>query len=86
MTKTPTVIYPAADGTVHLTPRMPPHQPEQPDPAAADSLAQLEARRLDSYASWLDSNQARRGELTPAEIRPRKQTETETETETARPQ
>jgi hypothetical protein len=47
-----------------------PREPEQPDPAAA-SLAQLEARRLDSYANWLDSNQARRGKLTRAEIRAR---------------
>jgi hypothetical protein len=45
-------------------------QPEQPDPAAA-SLAQIEARRLDSYANFLDSNEARRGKLTPAEIRAR---------------
>jgi hypothetical protein len=47
-----------------------PREPEQPDPAAA-SLAQIEARRLDSYANLLDSNEARRGKLTPAEIRAR---------------
>jgi len=47
-----------------------PREPEQPDPSAP-SLAQLEARRLDSYASWLDSNRARRGKLTRAEIRAR---------------
>jgi hypothetical protein len=47
-----------------------PREPEQPDPAAA-SLAQIDARRLDSYANWLDSNQARRGKLTRAEIRAR---------------
>jgi len=52
---------PAADG---------PRRPEQPDPAA-DSFARIEARRLDSLASWLDSNDARRGRLTPAEIRAR---------------
>jgi len=42
-----------------------PRQPEQPDSATADSFAQIEARRLDSYTNWLDSNQGRRGELTP---------------------
>jgi Homeodomain-like domain/T5orf172 domain len=47
-----------------------PREPEQPDSAAA-SLTQIEARRLDSYANWLDSNQARRGKLTRAEIRAR---------------
>jgi hypothetical protein len=47
-----------------------PREPEQPDSAAA-SLAQIEARRLDSYPSWLDSNRARRGKLTRAEIRAR---------------
>ncbi len=52
---------PAADG---------PREPEQPDPAAA-SLAQIEARRLDSYANWLDSNRARGGKLTRSEIRAR---------------
>lgn len=51
-------------------------RPEQPDPAA-DSFAQIEARRLDSYLNWLDSNQARRGELTPAEIRGREREEKE---------
>jgi len=45
-------------------------EPEQPDPAAA-SLAQIEARRLDSYEDWLDSNRARGGKLTGAEIRAR---------------
>jgi hypothetical protein len=34
------------------------------EPAAA-----IEARRPDSYKNYLDSNQARRGQLTPAEIR-----------------
>ena len=34
------------------------------EPAAA-----IEARRLDSYENYLDSNQARRGQLTSAEIR-----------------
>jgi Meiotically Up-regulated Gene 113 (MUG113) protein len=47
-----------------------PRELEQPDSAAA-SLTQIEARRLDSYANWLDSNQARRGKLTRAEIRAR---------------
>jgi hypothetical protein len=47
-----------------------PRKLEQPDSAAA-SLTQIEARRLDSYANWLDSNQARRGKLTRAEIRAR---------------
>ena len=37
---------------------------EQPDPAEADAFAEIEARRL-------DSNQARRGELTPAELNAR---------------
>jgi hypothetical protein len=46
-------------------------EPGQPDPAAA-SLAQIEARRLGSYANFLDSNDARQGKLTPAEIRARK--------------
>jgi Meiotically up-regulated gene 113 len=45
-------------------------EPEQLDPAAA-SLAQIEARRLDSYGDWLDSNRARGGKLTGAEIRAR---------------
>jgi Homeodomain-like domain/Meiotically up-regulated gene 113 len=53
---------PAAEG---------PRQPERPDPAAADSFAQIEARRLDSHRNWLDSNDARRGKLTPAEMRAR---------------
>jgi T5orf172 domain len=47
-----------------------PRGPEQSDPAAA-SLARIEARRLDSYANLLDSNDARQGRLTPAEIRAR---------------
>ena len=47
-------------------------QPEQSNPPVADSLAQIEARRFESYAGWLDSNDARRGELTPGEIRARK--------------
>jgi hypothetical protein len=47
-----------------------PREPEQPD-LAADSFARIEARRLDSQANWLDSNDARRGKLTPAEIRAR---------------
>jgi hypothetical protein len=48
---------------------------EQAEPGA-DSLAQIEARRLDSYANLLDSNDARQGKLTAAEIRvhERKQT------------
>jgi hypothetical protein len=52
-----------------------PREPEQPDPAAA-SLARIEARRLDSYANFLDSNDARRGKLTPAEIRAHKRKQT----------
>jgi Meiotically up-regulated gene 113 len=53
-----------------------PRQPEQPDPATADSFARIEAGRLDSFANLLDSNDARQGKLTPAEIseRERKQT------------
>jgi len=43
--------------------------PAQRPSAAAESLAAIEARRLDSYENYLDSNQARRGQLTPAETR-----------------
>jgi Helix-turn-helix domain len=46
-------------------------QPKQSDPAAADAFVKIEARRLDSYANFLDSNDARRGKLSPAEIRAR---------------
>jgi hypothetical protein len=45
-----------------------PPPPQRPS-AAAESLAAIEARRLDSYEDYIDSNQARRGQLTPAEIR-----------------
>lgn len=58
---------PAADG---------PREPEQPEPATADSFAQIEARRLDSYANLLDSNDARQGKLTAAEIRARERQQT----------
>ena len=44
---------------------------EQPDPTVADSSARIEARRLDSYANLVDSNDARGGKLTPAEIQAR---------------
>jgi len=43
--------------------------PAQRPSATAESLAAIEARRLDSYENYLDSNQARRGQLPPAEIR-----------------
>ena len=52
--------------------------PAQRPSAAAESLAAIEARRLDSYENYLDSNQARRGQLTPAEIRALKPTTDET--------
>jgi hypothetical protein len=42
---------------------------EQRQSAAVDSFAAIEARRLDPYENYLDSNQARRGQLTPAETR-----------------
>jgi hypothetical protein len=41
-------------------------------------LAAIEARRLDSYENYLDSNQAHRGQLTPAETRALKPTTDET--------
>jgi hypothetical protein len=48
-------------------------EPTAPAPAGEDeALAALEARRFDSYERWLDSNDARRGKLTPAERRARR--------------
>jgi hypothetical protein len=44
-------------------------------PSADDSFAEIEGRRLDSDARWLDANQAPRGELTAAELRARAQEE-----------
>jgi hypothetical protein len=38
----------------------------------ARAFAAIEARRFDSYERWLDSNDARRGKLTPAERRARR--------------
>jgi ribosomal protein L12E/L44/L45/RPP1/RPP2 len=43
--------------------------PAQQPSATVEALAAIEARRLESYEDYLDSNQARRGQLTPAEIR-----------------
>jgi hypothetical protein len=48
-------------------------EPTAPAPAGEDEAsAAIEARRFDSYERWLDSNDARRGKLTPAERRARR--------------
>lgn len=44
-------------------------EPEQPDPEATEAFSEMEARRLDCHQAWLDSNQARRDELTPTQTR-----------------
>jgi hypothetical protein len=48
-------------------------EPEQPDPEATEAFAEIEGRRLDSHHAWLDSNQTRRGELTPTQTHAREQ-------------